>query len=138
MMDKLIEKIQSISYGLAAVLLLILLSLVMVMDARAAHLHHEKYYQQLWCDAAGGVTEYRLPDAPRVDCLLDEYAIEFDFASKWAESIGQALYYGLMTDSRPGVVLILEKETDVRYLKRLNTVADQLKIKVWTIGPEVK
>lgn len=137
-MNKLIEKAQTVCYYLVAGIVTILMLLVMTLNADAAHLHHEKYYQQLWCDRAAGVTEYRLPDATRVDCLLDVYAIEFDFASKWAESIGQALYYGLMTDSKPGVVLIMEKETDVRYLKRLNVVADELGIKVWTVGPEEK
>ena len=137
-MNKLLEKAQSIAYAVAFLIGVFALILIMVMPARAAHLHHEKYYQQIWCDQAGGVTEYVLPDATRVDCLLPEYAIEFDFASKWAESIGQALYYGYMTDSKPGVVLILEKESDRRYLDRINMVAEKLKITVWTMGPEEK
>lgn len=62
--------------------------------------------------------------------------IEFDFAPKWAESIGQALYYGLMTGKQPGVELIMEKEGDGRYLERLNALADGHNIKVW-ITPEV-
>ncbi|WP_321367633.1 hypothetical protein [uncultured Desulfuromusa sp.] len=136
MKDKLIEKVQSIAYTVAFLVGVFILILTMVLPARAAHLYHEKHYQQIWCDAARGITEYRLPDATRVDCLLDEYAVEFDFASKWAESIGQALYYGYMTDSKPGVVLILEKESDSRYLDRLKLVADKQNITVWTMGPE--
>ena len=83
----------------------------------AKNLHPEKWYQQLWCDKEGGIVEYRLEDKTRVDCLLDEYAIEFDFGKKWAESAGQALYYAFMTGKKPGVVLILEKKKDFRYLK---------------------
>ena len=37
-----------------------------------------------------------------------KHAIEFDFAEKWAESIGQALHYSFMTGKRAKVVLILE------------------------------
>ncbi len=79
--------------------------------AHAGHIHPEKYYQQQWCSAQGGVAEYRLDDGTRVDCLTDTHAVEVDFARKWAESIGQALYYGLQTGKRPGVLLILESPT---------------------------
>lgn len=109
--------------------------ILMVVPASAKHIQHEKVYQQQWCSAVGGVTEYRLPDRTRVDCLTDDYAIEFDFAPKWAESIGQALYYGICTDRQAGVVLIMEKETDTRYLERLNAVAEQHGIRVWAMGP---
>ena len=80
------------------------------------------------------MTEYLLDDNTRVDCLTDEYAIEFDFGPKWAEAIGQALYYGIKTGRKPGVVLILEYEND-RYEKRLNVVAKAHNITVWIIRP---
>lgn len=99
------------------------------------HLHPEKYYQKAWCDEHGGVTEYTLDDKTRVDCLTDEYAIEFDFAPKWAEAIGQALYYGLKTNRKPGVVLIMEHpEKDERYLKRIKVVAEKYSIIIWIIS----
>jgi hypothetical protein len=81
------------------------------------------------------VTEYRLDDGTRVDCLTDQYAIEFDFGPKWAESIGQALYYAEMTGRQPGVVLILEQPGDDRYLNRLRRVADKYNISIWTSTP---
>lgn len=105
--------------------------------AIASHLHKEYEYQSVWCERAGGVTEYRLEDGERVDCLTEEYAVEFDFAPKWAEGIGQALYYAKMTGRKPGVVLILEKSGDDRYLKRITTVADGHGLKVWTITPSI-
>lgn len=101
-----------------------------------AHLHLEKYYQERWCNEHHGVMKYRLPDKTRVDCLTDEYAIEFDFASKWAESIGQALYYAEMTGKRPGVVLIIEYSGDERFKKRLERVTDRHGITVWTTAPD--
>jgi len=86
---------------------------------QAKHMHSEKYYQDKFCAKIGGVTEYALPDKTRVDCLTDEYAIEIDFAEKWAESIGQALYYARMTGKKPAIYLILENESDNRFLERI-------------------
>lgn len=95
----------------------------------------ERAYQEDWCAKAGGVVEYRLPDKTRVDCLTAEYAIEVDFASKWAEAVGQSLYYAEMTGKKPGVLLILEDGGDSRHLERLVLLARRFGIQVWTTGP---
>ena len=94
--------------------------------------HNEKYYQTKLCKKLKGKMEYRLSDNTRVDCLTDEYAIEVDWAKKWAEGIGQSLYYGYMTNKKPAVALICSKK-DKRYIKRLNTVAKQENIKVFIL-----
>ncbi|WP_243374672.1 hypothetical protein [Geotalea sp. SG265] len=99
--------------------------------ALAAHSHKEREYQQAWCENVKGTTEYRLDDGTRVDCITEQYAVEFDFAPKWAESVGQALYYAEMTGRKPGVVLILEKATDTRYVDRLKKIADRYGIMQW-------
>ncbi|HHL33122.1 MAG TPA: hypothetical protein ENJ30_02015 [Desulfobulbaceae bacterium] len=106
-------------------------------DARAKHKHYEKWYQRQWCEQQGGKTEYVLPDRTRCDCLTATHAIEFDFGPKWAEAIGQSLYYSLQTGKRAGIVLILEQPGDMRYWIRLNSVImeDQLDIDTWRIGP---
>lgn len=97
----------------------------------------EKVYQKAWCDKQGGKTEALLPDKTRIDCILPNYAIEFDFADKWAEAIGQSLYYGYMTNKIPGIVLIMEnKEKDCKYLNRLQKVANKYNIHVWTINQD--
>jgi len=74
----------------------------------APHLHLEKEYQNAWCAAHGGVTEYVLDDQTRVDCLTEEHAIEFEFAEDWAQAIGQARFYAVSTRKKPGIVLIIE------------------------------
>ena len=73
------------------------------------HKHSEASYQHAWCSMHNGVEEYENKDKTRVDCLTATHAVEFDFANKWAESIGQALHYQRMTGKRAKVVLILEK-----------------------------
>lgn len=113
----------------------VLMAVFYSMPAYAAHLHKEKAYQSRWCAEAGGVTEFALNDKTRVDCLTEEYAVEVDFAPKWAEAIGQALYYSLKTDKKAGVLLIMEDKDDERYLDRLKEVTDKAGITVWTITP---
>lgn len=120
--------------------LIILLSLLLVVPIYAqaqGHLHLEKEYQEAWCNANNGELEVVLSDNARVDCVTPTHAIEFDFAQKWGESIGQALYYGVALNKQAGIVLIMENGArDQRYLNRVNAVAKQHNITVWTITPE--
>ena len=110
-----------------------LLSLISLAPA-CAHCYPEKIYQSYWCKINNGQTEARLNDKTRVDCLTEDYAIEFDFAKKWAESIGQALYYAIATGLKPGIVLILENpQKEQKYLARVNAVAKKHGITVWTM-----
>ena len=89
---------------------------------------NEAYYVEQWCKPDFGKREHILWDKTRVDCLTKDYAIEFDFAKKWAESIGQALYYAKMTEKMPAVVLILTNQSDMKYVKRLEKVDMGIKI----------
>lgn len=105
------------------------------LSAFAAHNYKEKDYQAVWCKAQNGVMEYRLDDSARVDCLTDKYAAEFDFSTKWAESIGQSLYYGIKTHKEPAVVLIMENPSkDMKYLHRLKAVAEKYGVTVFTMN----
>jgi hypothetical protein len=78
-----------------------------------------------------------LPDLTRCDCLTDTHAVEVEFGRKWAEGIGQALYYALQTGHKAGIILILESEKDYKYWLRLNTTIEHhgLEIDTWKIGP---
>lgn len=95
------------------------------------HEHNEESYQQAWCKAHNGIMEYENKDKTRVDCLTETHAVEFDFANKWHESIGQALHYGVMTGKKPMVVLILdEPETQMVYYKRVKRIGKKYKFDV--------
>lgn len=101
------------------------------------HQYFEKDYQKVWCDAHCGSMEVILTDKARVDCVTATHAIEFDFAPKWAESIGQALYYGYALNKKPGIVLIIENaDKDQKYINRVKSVAEIYGITLWTISPE--
>lgn len=106
------------------------------VSVSAARLHPEAAYQNKWCKAHNGVTEYKLNDNTRVDCLTTTQAVEFDFADKWAECIGQSLHYGIKTRRKPVCVLIMERgDKDLKYLKRLRRVAYKKGISAYTIKP---
>lgn len=101
----------------------------------AEHKRPEKEYQRNWCAEARGHAEIRLPDGTRADCITRTHAIEFDFGQKWAESIGQALYYSMQTGKRAGIVLILERIEDRKFWIRLNSIVEfqRLPIDTWKI-----
>ncbi len=114
---------------------LVIFILILPLTANAAHLHTEAHYQRIWCSEQGGITEYVLNDKSRVDCLTDEYAVEVEFASKWKESVGQSLYYGIKTERKPGILLIMENETDTRSLNKLKIIGEKYNIRIWIIAP---
>lgn len=94
---------------------------------------NESWYQSRWCENQGGATEVVLADRTRCDCLTDEHAIEIDFAVKWAEALGQSLHYAALSGKAPGILLIIERKADKKYLKRLHNIIGEydLDIKVW-------
>ena len=87
--------------------------------------YKEADYVNAYCK---GIVEYELPDKTRVDCLTDDYAIEFDYAKKWAESIGQSLYYAKMTGKKPAVAIIVKQPSDRHYIERIKKVDKNIKI----------
>jgi len=115
-------------------IILFIIVLIFQNAVFAEHLHPEKYYQTSWCNANGGTMEYVLQDKTRVDCLTNDYAIEFDFAKKWAESIGQSLYYGEMTGRQPAIALIIENAKDNRYYYRILPLCNRYGIKLFRVS----
>ena len=116
-------------------LLLFLITATAIPGCFGSKVLHEIDYQRHWCKKHKGVLEYRISDGTRVDCLTSEYAVEVEYAHKWAEAIGQSLFYAKMTDKKPVIVLIMAEKGDERFAKRLREVASEEKIKIWTIRP---
>jgi len=98
--------------------------------------HPESYYQNAWCAEKNGTPEYVLPDQTRCDCLTRTHAVEVDFAPKFYQAIGQALYYGAKTGKKAGIVLIIEDQKNQRYWRRLNAIIKhyRLPIDTWAIN----
>ncbi len=120
-----------------SILLSLLVVSVVVAGCAEKKKHNEKYYQTQLCNELDGVMEQSLLDRTRIDCLTDEYAIEVDFSKKWAESVGQSLYYAEMTGKKPAVGFIMrDNKKDNRHLKRVKVLADKYNIKIFKIQRE--
>ncbi len=102
------------------------------VSAHASRLHKESDYRDAWCM---GQTEVRLDDGTRADCITTNYAVEVDFAHKWAEGIGQSLHYARLTGKNPAVLLIVESEKDWCFYHRALPTARKHNIKLWYITP---
>lgn len=63
--------------------------------------------------------EFRLDDGTRVDLLFPHQACEIDWADKWAEGVGQSVYYGLKTRRGPLVILLAKKDGWEKYRDRV-------------------
>ncbi len=92
----------------------------------------EREYVEQYCT---GIPK-TLEDGTRVDCLTSHYAIEYDFAYKYHEALGQALHYSRMTNKLPGIVLIVEKTDDCKYVERIRLTINHfwLPVRVQTVG----
>ena len=126
-----------ISITVIAIIVLLFNQNIVFSKQPKRHFYYEKDYQEFWCKANNGTIEYRLPDKTRVDCVTQTHAIEFDFAKKWAESIGQSLYYGNQLNKKPGIVIISEdNEKDEKYINRIKTIAMLYHIDYWVLTPK--
>lgn len=119
---------------------IILFLFLLASPAEAKRKHLEKIYAEAFCEQLGGEEEYILLDRTRIDCLTKEYAIEVDFADKWAECAGAPIHYAFMTCQpgskvpcvKPACALILENpENDKKYLKRIHNM------NIFEITPEI-
>ena len=87
--------------------------LAFLLSPAASLAHSEKEHAELLC-ADFDAIEHRNADGTRTDCLNAQYAVEVDFSSKWTEGIAQALYYVLIHDRSPGLILICSNYTSPR------------------------
>jgi hypothetical protein len=60
----------------------------------------------------------------RVDLETATHAIEVERAPKWKNSIGQALWYGLQTSKKPGIILLIESPEQRKYAIQLGSALD--------------
>ena len=95
----------------------------------------ETSYSKAWATEHAGTPEYRLTDGTRVDVLTDAQAVEFEYPKKWAESLGQALYYASQTGRQPAIVYIVGSPKDQRYIDRARATVEywHLPVEIMTV-----
>ena len=114
---------------LAYALLSGLIAMMLSLEGRA---EAESFYRDMWCAEWRGAPEVILYNATRVDCITEEFAVEVDWAPKWAESIGQALLYANLTGKAPAVLLIT-RDGEHRFLARWHNAAEGLGIRLFVV-----
>jgi len=76
--------------------------------------------------------EVRLYNGVRVDLLSKEYAIEADWPHKWQEAVGQSLYYAILTDKKPAIILLVtDPKNEMRDCERCQTVCAKYGIRLF-------
>jgi len=89
-------------------------------------------YERKWCAEHKGATGVKMPDGTSAECITSTQLVEFEFAPKWAEAIGRALYYSFETGKKAGVVLILDDEKSLEHWRRLNITIEYFKLPIDT------
>jgi len=91
-----------------------------------------------WCrhlaPKYGAEVEVRLDDGTRCDLVTETEAIECDWAKngKWAEAIGQSLYYAIELEKKPAIILLVkDPKRDQRYVDRCRKVCDRYGIRLY-------
>ncbi len=114
-----------------SILTQILLSLV-TLSCQAQT--YESDFVKLIQKELGGEREVSITSG-YIDLLTREYAIEVEFANKWKQAIGQALWYGLQSNKKPGIVLIKKSAREHKYVVQLTTALQygglEHKVKIW-------
>lgn len=100
-------------------------SLILFLSLFVADLsaQSEADYVRALATHLGGAREVTVPSG-RADIVTDDYAIEVEWAYKWKNSIGQALWYGLQTNRSAGVILIMKDNGDFKYVQQLQSALD--------------
>jgi len=111
---------------------LIVLLLLLVATPAFATLHVESWYQDREC--TDGVKEYMNEDNTRTDCYIRTSSelvnIEYDFAHKWYECIGQAMHYATLNGGTARCVLIVEDMSEIKYIDRAQRTVNHFNLPV--------
>jgi len=103
-------------------------------------LENEDYYNRQFCTEESGQAEYRLSDLSRVDCLTDTHAFEADWADglKVYESIGQSLYYSAETGKKPGILLLIRKNSFEKHVRKVKRVIERWNLPIKLVIRDVR
>jgi hypothetical protein len=108
------------------------LSLILTLALTSTSLAGEREEQARLAPKYHAEIEVVLWDQTRVDLLNDEYAIEIDFSVKWAEAVGQSLYYAALTDRKPAIILLIKDfKKETRNIFRCQLLCELYKIKLY-------
>lgn len=93
---------------------------------------NEVYWSSHVAKEFGGQVEFRTYDGARIDILTPAYAIEVDWAKKWAEGVGQAAYYGCAVSRKPVLILLIKnRKAEIQYISRAMVAGAYANVDIW-------
>ena len=112
----------------------ILLALLLVCSAVSAaepKYANETTWIKRLADKYKAKSEVVLADHSRADLVSDTVAYEVEWAYKWKESIGQCELYSILSNRKPGVILLVrDRDEEQRHILRCAAVCAKLGIEL--------
>ena len=106
--------------------------------SRMLGVKNEPYYCRILAEMLDAEMEHVLFNDRRVDLLFtaggEDYATEVDWCQKWAEGIGQSIYYAAVTQRKAGLILLTKRsrKDDERDIASARLACSRTDIRLWT------
>jgi hypothetical protein len=107
-------------FNITSILILLFLTFNVIEGFSQSNDWNENEHADFIQALIGGEREHSV-ESGRIDLLTDEYAFEIEWANKWKDAIGQAIWYGLQTNKKPGIILLLKSKENYKYYIQLNS-----------------
>jgi hypothetical protein len=113
---------------------ILLLLFVLLLFGAATCPNREIHFKKVFSQSVNGKLDVPLEYKNTVDIATDTFAIDVEFAPKWATSIGHSLYAATKLNKKAAILLITYKDYDTNYVDILMPIANKYNITVWTIS----
>jgi putative aminopeptidase FrvX len=113
---------------------ILLLLFVLLLSTASTCSNRKVHFKKVFSQSINGKIDVRLDDYKNVsDIVSDTFAIDVEFAPRWAMSIGHSLYGATKLNKKPAILLITYKGYSGKYVDMLMPIAKKYNITVWTI-----
>ena len=113
---------------------ILLLLFVLLLFGASTCPNREVHFKSVFSQSINGKLNVPLDYKNTVDIATDTFAIDVEFAPKWATSIGHSLYAASKLNKKAAILLITYKDYDTYYVNILMPIANKYNITVWTIA----
>jgi hypothetical protein len=113
---------------------ILLLLFVLLLFGASTCPNREIHFKKVFSESINGKLNVPLDYKNTVDIATDTFAIDVEFAPKWATSIGHSLYAATKLNKKAAILLITYKDYDTNYVNILMPIANKYDITIWTIS----
>jgi hypothetical protein len=115
---------------------ILLLLFVLLLSTASTCSNRKIHFKKIFSQYINGKIDVPLDISKSfiVDIVSDTFAIDVEFAPRWAMSIGHSLYGATKLNKKAGILLITYKNNANEYLPILMPIANKYNITVWTMN----